>query len=278
MRPGSASRSCRASSSIRCSASASPSPCGHEVQLHLAGRAQDRGLRVLEARVDGCGHLVDAALGHAGDPQHPPPHDPRRAGARPKPRQHLLVEHRLHLAGRTGQAARSCGPGARAAGPAPCRARSGARQPLRSRRPASGSCRTSAGRSARSARAAQGRSRGPGVGRAPWRQRRPRVSGRPRSARGRRWRSRRPRARGPCGTRTRAEPGRRRAWRAPPPRCRRRAAAREPQRVGLGAQRPEQLAADRQQLGLQGVTRRARPRARRAAAAARRSRPRRRRP
>ena len=64
MRPGSASRSRRASSSIRRLGLRVAVAVGDEVQLHLAGRAQDRGLRVLEARVDGRRHLVDVALGH----------------------------------------------------------------------------------------------------------------------------------------------------------------------------------------------------------------------
>ena len=79
MRPGRAARSAAASASMRALGLRRAVAVRDEVQLDLPRRPEDRGLRVLEARVDGRGDLVDVALGHGRDPQHAAAHDPRRA-------------------------------------------------------------------------------------------------------------------------------------------------------------------------------------------------------
>ena len=101
---GQQARGCpTASASMRASASASDAPSRREVQLDLSGAAQDGGAGVLERLVERAPRParrrsppIDAILSDARR-EHAP------AGALAHDRQHLLVEHRLHLAGRPGQ-------------------------------------------------------------------------------------------------------------------------------------------------------------------------------
>ena len=251
----------------------------HEVQLDLARRAEDRGLRVLEAGVDGGGDLVHLALGHRGDAQDAPEHDARRrrparaAAGAPAPRTSASSRREGRAAGRAG------GPRPRAPGPAPCPARWGAPRPPRSRRPASRWWATSSARSGRTARAAPPRSPGRGGAARPVaaaaasRVRSSAVGPSPpvaittsaRESASRNADSRSARSSASVVARRDLDPGVEQPLG-------------EPERVRLGAQRPEQLAADRQDLRLHGAGRPARRGGPPAAPGARRRRPRRRRP
>ena len=101
---------------------------GGEVQLDLAGRAQDRGARVRERLVERGHRLVDVAL---RDRRHLQDTASEQGAAGPRARtsgQHLLVEHRLHLRGRPGQEHEQPAARPRRAGREPCRAGSRARR------------------------------------------------------------------------------------------------------------------------------------------------------
>ena len=265
-RPPSASRRSTASSSIRASASGGESPCATRCSSTWPDRPEDRGLRVLEPGVDGGGDLVHLALGHGGDAQDAPDHDARGAGPRAQPREHLLVEHRLHLPGRAGQQDEQPAPGLE--GLARCGApRVGQRLgPLdhvgllrvggRHRPPVAGEPRAQGLHDRVLAPERAPRGRGGGLPREV-------VGGRPEPAggdhhvgAGERLAER--------GLEEREVVGQRGARRDLDPGVEEPLG--EPERVRLGAQRPEQLAADRQELRLHapatGQTRRPTRRAR----------------
>ena len=102
MRPGRASRRARASDSILLLRLGLGPARADEVQLDLPRAAEDGRPGVVEGPVDGGGELVHVALAHGRDPQHAGPYD-ARPHSRAQERQHLVLEERLHLAGRAGK-------------------------------------------------------------------------------------------------------------------------------------------------------------------------------
>ncbi len=78
------------------------SPVRGKPNLHLAGRREDGGQRILIALINGADLLLESGFGKAGDPElsRSIEHFPRQHR---EPRPDLLVEHRLELPRRTGK-------------------------------------------------------------------------------------------------------------------------------------------------------------------------------